>query len=242
MITCSAINYRAKANVKADVSLGNRLFRIAGVIGIATKNGYEYGFPMWWQQEFFTNPLPVFEGQLKKQRLPANYKGYDFGFMGFNFRDGADYDSEFGSWKYFEHCSDLIKHYFTLIQQCEPFKDKILIHYRNYKQDGWNKLKSDYYDKALSLFPQKETIVITDDIEAAFNTLGSGHVYCSSTPIVDFYLLCNTDYLVMANSTFSWWAAYLSGAKTVAPLNWYAGELKDAPLGDDFYLPQWTVI
>ena len=47
--------------------------------------------------------------------------------------------------------------------------------------------------------------------------------------------------MVMANSTFSWWGAWLSKAMTVAPLDWYDGVLKDAPK-DDLYHPSWILV
>lgn len=240
MLTNSYINYR-KADGVVDASLGNRLFRIAGVIGIATKNGYQYGFPRWQNQEFFVNPLPLFEGYVKPLRIPANFKGYDFGFTGFNYPDNRNIEGEFGSHKYFEHCADLIRHYFSLKPQCEPVNDRIIIHYRNYpKQMSWYALGEAYYKAAIKKLPKKPLLVVTDNIDEAYKATGLKCDYTSNNVITDFYLLCNADYIVIANSTFSWWGAWLSQAMTVAPRNWFTGEFKDAPI--DLYLPNWTII
>ena len=223
-----------------DHAFGNKLFRIASVIGIAVKNGYDYGFPVWNDQQYFVNPLPVFEKPLKQWKMRKTFDKFDFGFQGFDIPDGRDVVGELGSYKYFEHCDDLIKHYFTLSQQSK-IEGCIFAHYRNYNNPAWANLAKEYYLKALKYFPKKQVCVVTDDIQAAYKVLGNKFLYTSNTPIVDFGLLCSAQYLIMANSTFSWWAAYLSGAETVAPKQWYAGVLKDAPT-NDLYLPNWKLI
>jgi hypothetical protein len=240
MLTNTYINYR-KAGGVVDASLGNRLFRIAGIIGIATKNSYDYGFPIWDNQEYFVNPLPLCERYLKPAFVPKNFKGYDFGFYGFNFPDERNIEGEFGSPKYFEHCTDLIRHYFLLRKQCEPVKNRIIIHYRNYPpNNAWTKLGPDYYLKALKKLPDLPTLVVTDNIDVAYKNTGIRGDYTSNTAIEDFYILANADYLVIANSTFSWWGAWLSQAMTVAPARWFTGEFADAPI--DLYLKHWILV
>lgn len=243
MITNSHINYRVGAGKVGDSSLGNMLFKIAGPIGIATKKGYSFGFPKWVNQEHFETQLPVFDRNLRKVKVQGiNIDGYniDFGFKGFEYPDDIDLNGEFGSWKYFAHCDDLIRQYFTLKYKCEPIKDTIIMHYRYYNLPGWVNLTS-YYKEALKKLPSKPVLVVTDNIDEAYKSIGINCDYTSNSPIMDFYLLCHADYMVMANSTFSWWGAYLSKAMTVAPLDWYAGVLKNAPK-EDLYLPNWILV
>jgi len=241
MITGSQLIYKNKADVQQDCSFGNILFRIAGTIGIAEKNGYEYGFKKWINQEYFKHPLPITEREFKKWKMPATYKGYDFGFNGFDVPDNIQLDGELASGEYFKHCEDKIRYYFEMKELCDPL-DCILMHFRDYGNNtGFAKLDSAYYTNALKHFPKKKVVVITDNIGVAKNTLKMNVGYTSNSPIIDFYLLSHAKYLVMANSTFSWWGAWLSKAKTVAPLNWYAGEFKDAPM-KDFYLPNWILV
>jgi hypothetical protein len=241
MITTSLLGKPVKANLKGDTSLGNALFRIASVIGIATKNGYQFGFNNWIQQEFFRNTLPVLKGTQKKYAMKPTYGSFDFGFQGFDIPDNSDVRGELCSYKYFEHCEDYIRYFFELKPLCEPYKDCIIIHFRDYKgqgANGWIELK-DYYKKAIKKLPNKRIIVVTDNINRAYECVGLRCEYTSNSPIVDFSILCNADYLVMGNSTFSWWGAYLSRAKTIAPLDWF--ENKDIKL-NDFYLPNWELI
>ncbi len=243
MITTSQIRISVNAVSQKEMpfGLGNTLFMIAGVIGIATKNGYSFGFEGWPSQEFFINPLPGLDNtKLTPYLISRDYKGFDICFQGFNVPDNCDIQGYLGSEKYFEHCKDLIRHYFTMKNLTEPYKDCVLLSYRDYYQHDWAKLDQEYYLKALTHFPNKRVIVITNNPEAAYKAIQLDCAYIHSAPIIDFYLLTKADYIVMANSTFSWWGAWLSKAKVVAPLKWYAGDFSDCPT-KDIYCPNWIL-
>jgi hypothetical protein len=244
MITAIPHNYSTRADSSVDCSFGNILFVIAGIIGIATKNRYSYGFHPWANQEFFVNKLPEIENKpLRLFQNPITFKGYDVGFAGFNIPDNVCINGYFGSGKYFEHCKGLIRYYFTMKDLCEPYKDCILIHCRNYKKETTNilSLERSYYIEALKKFPSKKVVVITDNIAKAKDIIKEDFEYVSNTPIIDFYLLTKAEYLIMGNSTFSWWGAWLSGAKTIAPLKWYAGHFENCPT-KDLYCDEWEII
>lgn len=242
MIVGSKLIGKNKADTQQDCSLGNIFFRIASTIGIAKKNGYDFAFYEWPNQEYFINPLPKTNNQFKTYRMPVNFTGLDFGFTTFDVPDNREVDGELGSFKYFDHCKDLVRHYLTMKPLCDPFEDCILVHYRDYKGNpAFTQLGKSYYKKALKKMPEKRVVVVTDNIDSAFKELGPSYEYTSNIPIIDFYLLSHTDHLVMANSTFSWWASWMSRAFTIAPKNWYAGSLKDAPT-KDLYLPHHIVL
>ena len=213
-------NNRQKADQRGDNTFGNILFFIASTIGIAVYNGYKYGFPRWNNAEYFENELPMVE--------PSDYKFVDIpegDFYGFNVPDNSSLWGYMQSEKYFAHCSDLIRHYFKLKPVCEPFKDCVLLHYRCYAPEylamGFNNLGKDYYMRALKHMPDKRRIVVTDNAEIAYKALGDDFEYTSNTPIQDFSILCGAENLIIGNSTFSWWGAWLSNAHTVAPANWF---------------------
>jgi hypothetical protein len=244
MITAEPNNYYKKADVVTDCSLGNVLFTIAGVIGTAVKNNYAYGFYDWPNQEFFRNPLPKTNGVgFSTFELPKNYKGFDVGFQGFDIPDNVNIQGYFGSKKYFEHCEDLIRHYFEMVDICKPLKDCIVIHYRNYQNPWMYALNEDYYKLALKKLPEKKIIVITDNIAAAYKTIRLKGDYISNTSIIDFYLLAHADYMIASNSTYSWWGAWLSKAQTVVPSRWFDGEFRDCPVDlKEFYPEGWIML
>ena len=244
MITSIPHNYFFKADEPKDCSLGNILFVIAGVIGVAQKNGYVFGFEPWVNQEYFVNPLPVVDKRgLKKFDLPKTYQGYDIGFTGFNVPDDSIINGYFGSEKYWKHCEGLVRYYLTMKDLCKPIKDTVLIHFRNNGLEAWNRLDNTYYNEALKHFPDKKVVVVTHNIQSAKEYLKLDCEYISNTPIIDFYLLSHADYMIMGNSSFSWMGAYLSGAKTVAPKVWYnpKGSFYDCPTEDN-YCDNWIKV
>jgi hypothetical protein len=227
---------RESADKIGDSGLGNLLFFIAGTIGIAIKNGYSYGFPEWNNSQFFINPLPKIENiEYSEFEIP-------WGFNGFNIPDNSSIFGWLQTEKYFVHSKDLIRYYFTLNNFCEPIKDIIFIHYRDYTgvTHILNQLGADYYYKALELLPEKRVIVLSDNIKYAKNSLGTDFEYLNNLPIFDFYLLTKADYIIMANSSFSWWGAWLSQAETIAPLSWFTPEMNQDT--KDIYCDNWKVI
>ncbi len=231
-------NNHCSADMVGDSSLGNRLFMIAGTIGIAVKNGYEYGFPEWNNQRFFVNPLPILKDQEYKQIF------LEWGFTGFDYPDNTSLYGYFQSEKYFEHCKELIRHYFTLKPICDPIKDTIIIHYRAYYEDllgsMFARLDRNYYWEAIKRLPDRPVVVITDNIEKARNCIKRDYQYISSTALNDFYILSNADYLIMSNSTFSWWGSWLSGALTITPSVWFAKSHPES--SKDIYCSNWIMI
>jgi hypothetical protein len=229
-----------KADVKGPICWGNVLFMIAAVIGIAVKNRYSFGFGEWINQEYFVNPLPIIEEHLITD-LPLIPEKIS---VDFDFPDNCRPNGNFGTEKYFHHCEGLIRHYFKMKNLCEPYKDCVIINYREYEPAAWGyfaKMNYDYFQRALAQFPNKRVIVVTNDIPAAKNTIKEDFEYVDVSPIVDFYYLTQAEYLIMSNSTFSWWGAWLSQAKTVAPENWFAGVFKDRST-KDIYCEDWIIL
>ena len=77
-----------------------------------------------------------------------------------------------------------------------------------------------YYEEAkqkiLEYNPNVRFIVVTDDIDEAASRF-VGYDIVSTSIAYDFSLLVQAQYLIICNSTFSWWAAWLSNAIVIAP-------------------------
>ncbi len=86
-------------------------------------------------------------------------------------------------------------------------------------------LKTDYYQKAMAEFPGAEFILFSDDIEVVKNLplFENCHICTVSDPALSLSHMIECKGHIIANSSFSWWGAYLSphGGKVVAPKQWH---------------------
>jgi hypothetical protein len=105
-----------------------------------------------------------------------------------------------------------------------------------------------YIDSVLELSRELKTprcFIFTDDHNWVKSNL---KLPCPSTLVelnhtkkahLDLILMSNCNYFVMANSSFSWWAAWLSdkaGKKVIAPQRWFLNSEIDT---SDLLPPDW---
>ena len=114
--------------------------------------------------------------------------------------------------------------------------------------DHHNSLGLDYYEEALSKFGDNRTVIIFSDDPA----------WCKEQKLFDSdrFLVAegNSQYIdmclmtlcvghIIANSSFSWWGAWLANSeKVIAPKNWFSGHLEEQNDTKDLYCPEWEVI
>jgi uncharacterized protein (DUF1330 family) len=166
----------------------------------------------------------------------------------------------FQSEKYFTHVKDEVRRQFTfhddVINDCkniieDVYDNPIALHVRrgDYLRNSGNhhNLSMDYYEKALLEFPQNRQVVIfTDDPEWAMNEpLFSDDRFVvsqSAGSYHDLYLMSKCNDFIIANSTYSWWGAWLAGrGKVIAPNRWFGPNNQDKSI-DDLYPDHWTMI
>lgn len=92
--------------------------------------------------------------------------------------------------------------------------------------------ETDYYERALKEFPNEEFIVFSDDpIWCSQQEMFKNYEISYKTEMEDFNLMSGCKGIIGANSSFSWWAAFLNpnpNAKIVFPSikNWYRDEIE----------------
>tara|TARA_R110002167_G_scaffold83186_1_gene226314 strand:- start:315 stop:1100 length:786 start_codon:yes stop_codon:yes gene_type:complete len=83
----------------------------------------------------------------------------------------------------------------------------------------------EYYNKAMDIIGNGNFIVVSDDMDWCMDNIKGENIYYS--PFVDelddLLLIGGCKNKIIANSSFSWWSAYLSnyGGITIAPKKWF---------------------
>lgn len=115
----------------------------------------------------------------------------------------------------------------------------------------------EYYMKALDSFPMHQPVFFSDDpkwCEEQFSQVKNDPIFIQQektytatarelsdiSAYVDMCAMTLCDSHIIANSSFSWWGAWLGGGKTIAPKNWFGS---DGPQNwQDIYCDGWTVL
>ena len=201
----------------------------------------------------------------KKRFYKEPFFHYDTNF----FKLGKDVylQGYFQSQKYFEKIASVIKSELTLKEDItsrnlevsdylkQPASVSIHIRRGDYKNsasaDYHGLLPLDYYQQAMELMTQKlqapKFFIFTDDekwVAENFPLVNTEIVSGtkSATHFDDFYLMSQCRHNIIANSSFSWWAAWLNNNPdkiVVAPKKWFNNGPKDI---DDLLPQKWKSI
>jgi hypothetical protein len=93
----------------------------------------------------------------------------------------------------------------------------------------------------------KSLTLVTEDkqeLEREFPGLGKSVKRCihSQDALLDFREIIQHKKIIISNSTFSWWAAWLSNTSIVAPKQWFESKiLKKNPI-DDLIPENWKLL
>jgi hypothetical protein len=250
--------------------MGNQMFQYATLYSIAKTRGYNFGVPM---QRKSDNPYQSFclnecfpnlsakdsSTYFAKHRAQEREFTYNAGIFGIP--DDSDIVGYFQSEKYFKDYRKEILKEFTFFESIQNkatdirsiTKEPVIsIHLRlgDYKNlVGKHPICGiDYYKNALSLVPDDMLIVAFSDEPAlardVFDNLNRKYFLAETNDqYTDMCLMSHCDYHIIANSSFSWWGAWLGESKKViAPAIWF-GDSPEMPKNwSDIYCENWKVI
>ena len=96
----------------------------------------------------------------------------------------------------------------------------------------------DYYAEAREIFPDSTFVVFSDDPDWVEENLDWADIVVKDNPaIVDLALLSCFKNHIIANSSFSWWGAWLANGDTVvAPRNWFSCDYNTKDLIPDRWI------
>ena len=164
--------------------------------------------------------------------------------------------------KYFQHCENEIRKQFTfkkrIVDECNEiiddcFDQPVALHIRrgDFLINSANHYNQslEYYEKALSKFDANRQVVIFSDDPAwcMKQELFDGDRFLVSEaagPYHDLYLMTQCHDCIIANSSFSWWGAWLQTnpyQKVIAPKRWFGPN--NAHLNTkDLYCRGWEIV
>jgi hypothetical protein len=235
--------------------LGNQLFQYAVLVGLREARGVEIGIPSGDYEltrvfDIPTHPVASFPSL----RYTESGFGYDAAVM--DTPDGTDIRGYFQSERYFSHCKPALRRAvcfrLAIVEEASRLFDNpsglptVAVHVRrgNYAlYPGVHPiLGHDYYDRALALIPDDcRVMVFSDDIEWCKRHFDRCVFSVGRSTGVDLALMALCDHFVIANSSYSWWGAWLGekdGSVVVAPERWFG---PDGPTDTQDLIPaRWT--
>jgi hypothetical protein len=219
--------------------MGNQLWEIASTIGEARRHGDVAGFPDWRYRPYFNVPDDLFPDLSDPARRETHDLGWDY-LQDRRYLEGVEDEVR----EYFRPRPEVWTRLATRFAELLALEHKTSLHVRRgdylVHPGIFISLTPDYYHEAMSQ-TEGPYLVFSDDLEWCRQHLRGDCIFMEhNRNFEDLFLLSACDEHIIANSTFSWWGAWLSGRPTVCPSQWWVPSypLSPAPLLE----PSWTFV
>lgn len=238
--------------------LGNQLFQIATAENLARENGDRVAYPVWDYAKYFAGDFTP-----KQSKAIFVHREHGFHYSPIPYAKNLAIEGYFQSEKYFSKNSSYVREMFTL----KPEYAVKIVHNDNFptcfihvrRGDYLNHynhhpiLNMDYYNEAISYINTQEDevryFVFSDDhawCMEVFSNYNNVTVMMEDMDIRHFSMMKSCDHAIIANSSFSWWAAWLNNNATqivVAPKDerWFGPALSHYSV-NDIYCDGWIKI
>ena len=213
----------------------------------------------------FDIPNNLLGHEFRSHIIFHNVKENSFHFDSTMFRipDHTNISGYFQSEKYFKHVEEEIQDIltFNMDVRCKAndifpnvATETVSIHLRRGDyvnlQQYHPVCSPEYYMSAFSYFQDEDYnfLVFSDDIEYCKQLFGEAenltYIY-TNNDFVDLCLMSMCDHNIIANSSFSWWGAWLNknrNKKVIAPRKWFGSAYDGINDTKDLYCENWIIV
>ena len=250
--------------------LGNQMFQFAALKGIARHHGYQFCFPPSQNKNEWTDHQLLIPFKLgSTNELNIQYIDFDrptYQEKGFGFDqdlfdkcpDWVTIQGFFQTEKYFKHIKQELKLDFTFkddiqnpcVDMISQLDNPVALHIRRtdyITNPNHTCLGLDYYERALNIFPNQTVLIFSDDPQWCQNQKlfedDRFMISDNDDQYIDMCLMTMCKGHIIANSSFSWWGAWLSNSeRVIAPKGWFEGSNNSHLDTSDIYCSEWTVL
>ena len=250
--------------------LGNQMFQFAALKGIARHRGFNYCFPPSFNKNEWTDHqllIPFKLGStnelniqyLDLDRPTVREEGFTFDKNLYdNCPDWVSIQGFFQTEKYFKNIKDELQKDFEFKDiikiPCEDMisslDNPVALHIRRtdyITNPNHTCLSMDYYKRALEYFKNETILIFSDDPKwCQEHELFEDDRFMISDnddAYIDMCLMTMCKGHIIANSSFSWWGAWLADSKKViAPKGWFEGSNNSHLDTTDIYCTDWIVL
>jgi hypothetical protein len=236
--------------------LGNELFQYAALLGVGERLGYEVRLPPSAQHhlgeliDLCTPTYTTEELRRLRHRFAQCYPSFGYEARLESIPDWCDLFGYFQSRRHFpeDHRLRALMHLRADVaaraeemwRPADAGRPVVGFHVRrgdNVGSSHWLLLEEvGYYPRAMERFEDLDPVflVVSEDPDWCVANLSAPNVVVAdgASPAVHLALLARCDHLILANSSFSWWAAWFQeprGGRVVGPRQWYhPGTFDDA--------------
>ncbi len=231
--------------------LGNQMFEVATTCALAWDHGAEPYFPDYkplvsssgsYQHVLYRCSLTPPSNEVSSEWSTPVY-----GYEPIPFTNRMKLSGYSQNEKYFYHYRERLIHFFSPQKRDLKYIEKkyhsilshpnsVCVHVRYYyaekpDEPAFRQYDGEYYEKAMALFSRDALfVVVSDNMDFAKRVIpvgGRNVVFIEREPhYIDFFIQTLCKHNIIANSTFSWWGAWLNqnpGKIVVRPQEWIGG-------------------
>lgn len=211
--------------------LGNQMFQYAATKALALHLNDAAMFPRNRPDLHSIFRLAAADQRTQQPDMIYREPHFHFDSKFWELKPGTCLSGYFQSWRYFEPFADVIRKEFVFAEHLvfdHPCVVSIHVRRGDYLSfpEHHPPLTMDYYRRAMEMFPAARFLVFTDDPGWCLVNFDRKdcQIRTNDAPEIDMGIMTDCQHHIIANSSFSWWGAYLGrnpNKRVIAPKAWF---------------------